>query len=81
MKDLYMATYKDIKRQIAELEKQAEELRKAEAARIITGIKTQIIKYDLRPADLFGVGSTDASIPSVAETTEKPLIVAEKTLA
>lgn len=75
-----MATYKDIKRQIAELEKQAEELRKSEATRIIAGIKTQIIKYDLTPADLFDVG-TDATIRPVAAIPEKPPIGAKKTLS
>ena len=76
-----MATYKDIKRQIAELEKKAEELRIAEAARIIAGIKTQIIKYDLTPADLFDIGSTDTTTTPVAALPEKPLVVAKKALA
>ena len=48
-----MATYRDVKRQIAELEKQAEILRKAEAARVIATIKSQIARFDLKPADLF----------------------------
>ena len=76
-----MATYKDIKRQIAELEKKAEELRKAEAARIIAGIKMQIIKYDLTPADLFDAGSTDATTQPVAALPKKPPSAVEKTLA
>jgi len=76
-----MATYKDIKRQIAELEKKAEELRKAEAARIIAGIKTQIIKYDLTPADLFDVGSTDVTTTPVMAIPETRAIVAKKTLS
>ena len=48
-----MATYRDVKRQIAELEKQAEILRKAEAARVIANIKSKIARFDLKPADLF----------------------------
>ena len=48
-----MATYRDVKRQIAELEKQAEVLRKAEAVKVIANIKSQIARFDLKPADLF----------------------------
>jgi len=48
-----MATYKDIKRQIADLEKKAAEARKVEVAKVITAIKSQIAEYDLTPADLF----------------------------
>ena len=48
-----MATYRDVKRQIAELEKQAEVLRKAEAVKVIANIKSQIQRFDLKPADLF----------------------------
>ncbi|MFZ4540139.1 H-NS family nucleoid-associated regulatory protein [Propionivibrio sp.] len=48
-----MATYKEIKRQIAALEKQAAEARSAEIVKIIFGIKIQITEYELTPDDLF----------------------------
>ena len=57
-----MATYRDVKRQIAELEKQAEVLRKAEAVKVIANIKSQIQRFDLKPADLFDDLTTDRSI-------------------
>ena len=56
-----MATYRDVKRQIAELEKQAEVLRKAEAVKVIANIKSQIQRFDLKPADLFDDLTTDRS--------------------
>jgi DNA-binding protein H-NS len=73
-----MATYKDIKRQIAELEKKAEELRKSEAAKIISGIKMQIIKYDLTPADLFEIGSGAATVSPVKTISAPPIVVGDK---
>ena len=49
-----MATsYKDIKRQIADLEKKAVELRRSEVARVIATIKARIADYGLSVADLF----------------------------
>ena len=65
-----MATYRDVKKQIAELEKQAEILRKAEAAKAIANIRTQIARFDLKPADLFDhimPVSTDLAIASSSE--------------
>lgn len=47
-------TYKDIKRQIADLEKKAADARKAEVAKVIAGMKSQIAEYELTVADLFG---------------------------
>lgn len=54
-----MATYKDIKRQIAELEKKAAEIRKVEVSKVIAGIKVQIAEYNLNSDDLF-----KATLPS-----------------
>lgn len=68
-----MATYKDIKRQIADLEKKAAEARKVEVAKVITAIKSQIAEYDLTPADLFkgsvptGVKRAKAATKSVKQ--------------
>ena len=65
-----MATYRDVKKQIAELEKQAEILRKAEAAKAIANIRTQIARFDLKPSDLFDhimPVSTDLAIASSSE--------------
>lgn len=47
-----MATYQDIKKQIAQLEKRAEEVRKSELANVILDIKRKIAEYDLTAADL-----------------------------
>jgi len=65
-----MATYQSVQRQIAELQKKAEVLRKAEAARVIAGIKAQIEKYALTPSDLFE--TVVASAPSTAVPAETP---------
>ena len=59
-----MATYQSIKKQIAGLEKQAEGLRKAEAAKVIASIRTQIAKYDLKPADLFDAAAPSPTVPA-----------------
>ncbi len=62
-----MATYRDVKKQIAELEKQAEVLRKEEAARVIASIRSQIARYDLKPSDLF-----DGDVLSATASTHVP---------
>lgn len=49
-----MTTYKEIKRQFADLERKAELARKAELTKIIAGIKHQIKEYELTAEDLFG---------------------------
>ena len=65
-----MATYQSVQRQIAELQKKAEVLRKAEAAKVIAGIKAQIEKYALTPSDLFETVATSGS--STAVPAEAP---------
>ena len=70
----YMATYQSIKKQIAALEAQAEQLRKAEAARIVASIKAQIAKYDLKPSDLFDDAATisvESDVPAVKTSARK----------
>ena len=81
-----MATYRDVKKQIAELEKQAEILRRAEAAKAITNIRTQIARFDLKPSDLFDhlvPVSTDTAIAASSEsiTSVLPGIAAKITSA
>ena len=65
-----MATYQSVQRQIAELQKKAEVLRKAEAEKVITGIKAQIAKYSLTPSDLFEGRVLDISATTVS--AQKP---------
>lgn len=65
-----MATYQSVQRQIAELQKKAEVLRKAEAAKVIAGIKVQIAKFSLTPSDLFDVGL--AEVPAAPVVTQQP---------
>ncbi len=81
-----MATYRDVKRQIAELEKQAEILRKAEAARAIANIKSQIARFDLKPADLFEdltavAGDRPLPVSSQPIASVVPVIAAKSTPA
>ena len=65
-----MATYQSVQRQIAELQKKAEVLRKAEAAKVIAGIKAQIAKFSLTPSDLFDAGVAQA--PAAPVVTKPP---------
>jgi DNA-binding protein H-NS len=68
-----MATYKEIKRQIADLEKKAVEAKKVEVAEVIAGMKIQIVEYDLTPADLFkGIPSIGAKKTKSARKPAKP---------
>ena len=72
-----MATSRNIKQQLADLEKKAAELRKIQG-KIISDIKAQIAKYDLTPEDLFP--SLSASVPDVSAPviTEPPKAVASR---
>ena len=47
-----MATYKEIKNKIAQLEKEAEALRKAELLAVITEIKAKMAEYGITGKDL-----------------------------
>ncbi len=74
-----MATsFKEIKRQIAALEKKAAEARKVEAAKVIAGIRKQITEYELTSEDLFKSLQVEAKVSAgtkVAKrrkTTKKP---------
>jgi DNA-binding protein H-NS len=66
-----MKTYSDIKAEIAKLEKQAEALRKAEVAGVVTKIKVAIAAYSLTAADLgLGGGLAKAARPSKAKSSK-----------
>ena len=47
-----MTTYADVKKQIAQLEKKAADLRKAEVAKVVANIREQMAKYELTIADI-----------------------------
>jgi DNA-binding protein H-NS len=64
-----VASYKDLKRQIADLEKKAAEVRKVEAVKIIEAIKAQIAEYELTPADLFDGVKAEAKPKTKTRTT------------
>lgn len=64
-------TYKDIKAQIADLEKKAIEARKAEIANVVSDCKSKIKEYDLTPADLFPASALGAK--PVKTKTDKPV--------
>ena len=76
--EVSMATYQSVQRQIAELQKKAEVLRKAEAAKVIAGIKAQIAKFSLTPSDLFDAGVAQAP---AAPVVTKPLKASPATKA
>ena len=52
MKAIEMTTYKELQAQIEQLRKQAEELRQAEIADVITEIKNKMNEYGITGADL-----------------------------
>jgi len=63
-------TYKEIKRQIADLEKKAADARKSEVAKVIADIRAQISEYELTPEDLFR-GIRPAAKPAPSAKTSK----------
>lgn len=58
-----MPSYSEIQAQIAELKKQANEARKAEAASVIAQIRQSISDYGLKPSDLFPGIRADGAAP------------------
>lgn len=48
-------SYSDLQKQIASLQAEAERIKKAELADVISKIKAAITAYDITPRDLFGV--------------------------
>ena len=53
-----MATYADVKKQIAQLEKKAADLRKVEVAKAVANIREQMAKYELTVEDIAPVKSS-----------------------
>ena len=78
-----MTTYKELQAQIEQLRKQAEELRQAEIADVITEIKTKMQEYGITGADLGLMGKKRVMKTSSATTDEAPAMTpaAEETPA
>lgn len=73
METLLTTTYRDIKRQIADLEKKAAEARKIEVGKAIAGIQQLIAEYALTPEDLFGtIRKSGAKVSKAATKVVKP---------
>lgn len=66
-----MAATRNIKQQLADLEKKAAELRKIQD-RIISDIRKQIAQYALTPEDLFPSSSSLLPVASTPEVVAKP---------
>ncbi|WP_230414478.1 H-NS histone family protein [Collimonas silvisoli] len=77
-KAIEMTTYKELQAQIEQLRKQAEELRQAEIADVITEIKTKMNEYGITGADLGLMGkkrvmkTSPAMEPQTAMETQTP---------
>ncbi|WP_092440840.1 H-NS histone family protein [Collimonas sp. OK607] len=67
-----MTTYKELQAQIEQLRKQAEELRQAEIADVITEIKAKMNEYGITGADLGLMGKKRIMKGSPAMTPEAP---------
>lgn len=72
-----MPTYVAIKKQIAELEKKAADVRKAEIAKVIVSMKRQIAEYDLTAADLGLAGAGKAAVKKKAPASKRPKLPAK----
>jgi DNA-binding protein H-NS len=73
-KAIEMTTYKELQAQIEQLRKQAEELRQAEIADVITEIKTKMQEYGITGADLGLMGKKRVMKTSPSTTDEAPAI-------
>lgn len=67
-----MTTYKELQAQIEQLRKQAEELRQAEIADVITEIKTKMQEYGITGADLGLMGKKRIMKTSASMADEAP---------
>ncbi|NKI69268.1 H-NS histone family protein [Collimonas pratensis] len=67
-----MTTYKELQAQIEQLRKQAEELRQAEIADVITEIKTKMQEYGITGADLGLMGKKRVMKTSPSMADEAP---------
>ena len=66
-----MTTYAELQQKIAELQSQAEELRKRELAEIIADIKQKIAAYGLSAADLGFQPGRETAAPQKGKTALK----------
>ncbi len=66
-----MTTYAELQQKIAELQSQAEELRKRELAEIIADVKQKIAAYGLSAADLGLQSGRESAAPQKAKSTLK----------
>lgn len=69
-----MTTYADVKKQIAQLEKKAADLRKVEVAKAVANIREQMAKYELTVDDIAPVKSS----AKVKVVTRNPKVKAGK---
>lgn len=67
-----MTTYKELQAQIEQLRKQAEELRQAEIADVITEIKTKMQEYGITGSDLGLMGKKRVMKTSPVMEPETP---------
>ena len=66
-----MTTYAELQEKIAELQSQAEELRKRELAEIIADVKQKVAAYGLSAADLGFQSSRESAAPQKTKTALK----------
>lgn len=67
-----MSSYAELMSQAQSLMRQAEEMRKAEVADVIRGIKSKMLEYGITPADLGGEGATRAKRGGVVKVKGEP---------
>lgn len=68
-----MSTYRQIKQQIAELEKKADAARRAEAAKVIASIRAQVAKFDLKSEDIFDAEPAALPAPMPSASKVRPI--------
>lgn len=66
-----MTTYADVKKQIAQLEKKAADLRKVEVAKVVANIREQMAKYELTVDDIAPGKPSKRGKPAVSPAKAK----------
>ena len=66
-----MTTYADVKKQIAQLEKKAADLRKVEVAKVVANIREQMAKYELTVDDIAPGKPTKRGKPAASPAKAK----------
>jgi DNA-binding protein H-NS len=64
-----MTTYADVKKQIAQLEKKAADLRKVEVAKAVANIREQMVKYELTVDDI-APGKSSGKVKTAARSAK-----------